>query len=104
MMPVPENVSNPFADQTHDCQLANAHANGGFSAAGGQEPHVTLECGEHGWRLVFPEWCSVAVKHCPWCGEELPFEPFQLGEDDDENNPSMDDLLDQLDAAMGGEQ
>jgi hypothetical protein len=55
----------------------------GWDAGDGYHTPVVLEQNEHGrWNLVAPEWFSVDVQFCPWCGKELPKpEPFEIGED-----------------------
>jgi hypothetical protein len=67
----------------------------GWDAGDGHHTSVVLEKNEHGrWNLVAPEWFSVDVQFCPWCGKGLPKpEKFELGKEEEPKTEKLAEAI-----------
>ena len=54
----------------HLCEIAKERING-WDGEGGHNQPVRIQQIEKSWHLVCPDWYSVDISHCPFCGAKL---------------------------------
>lgn len=54
----------------HLCEMAQDRMNG-WDGEGGHNQPVRIQQMGNSWHLVCPDWYSVDIVHCPFCGVKL---------------------------------
>lgn len=92
-----------MSNDKHECEQAIKRKDGWDGIGGHHPPCRIKKVGGH-WHMVVPDWYSVDVDHCPWCGSNLEHDKFTLKpiNEPEELPQAVLDALDALEKQLEG--